>query len=257
MPFIRHVALMAKPPSATEFQPHRGKDDQAGDGILHLWGRLSGRPLKPKLARMMTDVLPEIACVPQEDGSIDLADMFGEVPEKLWIEVGIGAGEHLAWQAAHSPDARLIGAEFFLNGVASAVRHIHDQDLSNVRIMHGDGRVLINGLPENSVDRAFVLHPDPWPKRRHWERRIIQPSLMDALAKAIRPGGILRLATDHADYQPWMTRIALSHPGFRWLATKANDWRLRTEDWPQTRYEAKAVREGRKPLYLELERIGD
>ena len=257
MPFIRHVALMAKPPSATEFQPHRGKDDQAGDGILHLWGRLSGRPLKPKLARMMTDVLPEIACVPQEDGSIDLADMFGEVPEKLWIEVGIGAGEHLAWQAAHNPDARLIGAEFFLNGVASAVRHIHDQDLSNVRIMHGDGRVLINGLPENSVDRAFVLHPDPWPKRRHWERRIIQPSLMDALAKAIRPGGILRLATDHADYQPWMTRIALSHPGFRWLATKADDWRLRTDDWPQTRYEAKAVREGRKPLNLELERIDD
>jgi tRNA (guanine-N7-)-methyltransferase len=206
---------------------------------------------------MMTEVLPQIACEPAADGRIDLDALFGGVPERLWIEVGIGAGEHLAWHAAQNPDARLIGAEFFLNGVASAVRHVHDQGLDNVRIMHGDGRVLIDGLPPQSVDRAFVLHPDPWPKRRHWERRIIQPALMDSLARVIRPGGLLRLATDHADYQPWMTRIALSHPGFRWLATKADDWRCRAEDWPQTRYEAKAVREGRRPLYLELERRTD
>jgi tRNA (guanine-N7-)-methyltransferase len=175
----------------------------------------------------------------------------------LWLEVGIGAGEHLAWQAETNPDVRLIGAEFFLNGVASAVRHLHDANLSNVRIMHGDGRVLLEGVPEGSVERAFVLHPDPWPKKRHWERRIIQPSMMDAMARAIRPGGELRLATDHADYQPWMTRIALAHPKFRWTAKRADDWRLRADDWPQTRYEAKAVREERKPLYLSLERLPD
>ena len=176
-----------KPPSATEFQPYRGKDQTAKDGIRHLWGRLSGRPLKPKMARMMTDVLPELACVPDEEGHVDLEALFGERPERLWLEVGIGAGEHLAWQGETNPDVRLIGAEFFLNGVASAVRHLHDQNLSNVRIMHGDGRVLVEGVPEGSVERAFVLHPDPWPKKRHWERRIIQPSMMDALARAIRP----------------------------------------------------------------------
>ena len=246
-----------KPPSATEFQPYRGKDRTAKDGIRHLWGRLSGRPLKPKMARMMTDVLPELACVPDEEGRVDLEALFGERPERLWLEVGIGAGEHLAWQGETNPDVRLIGAEFFLNGVASAVRHLHDQNLSNVRIMHGDGRVLVEGVPEGSVERAFVLHPDPWPKKRHWERRIIQPSMMDALARAIRPGGELRLATDHADYQPWMTRIALAHPKFRWTARTADDWRRRAADWPQTRYEAKAVREGRKPLYLTLERLPD
>ena len=205
----------------------------------------------------MTDVLPELACVPDDDGRVDLEALFGEQPERLWLEVGIGAGEHLAWQGEANPDVRLIGAEFFLNGVASAVRHLHDQNLSNVRIMHGDGRVLVEGVPEGSVERAFVLHPDPWPKKRHWERRIIQPAMMDALARAIRPGGELRLATDHADYQPWMTRIALAHPKFRWTAQTADDWRRRSADWPQTRYEAKAVREGRKPLYLTLERLPD
>lgn len=246
-----------KPPSATEFQPYRGKDTTAKDGIRHLWGRLSGRPLKPKMARMMTEVLPELACVPNDEGRVDLPALFGAQPERLWLEVGIGAGEHLAWQAETNPDVRLIGAEFFLNGVASAVRHLHDANLSNVRIMHGDGRVLVEGVPEGSVERAFVLHPDPWPKKRHWERRIIRPSMMDAMARAIRPGGELRLATDHADYQPWMTRIALAHPKFRWTAERADDWRLRADDWPQTRYEAKAVREERKPLYLSLERLPD
>jgi tRNA (guanine-N7-)-methyltransferase len=209
------------------------------------------------MARMMTEVLPELACVPDDDGQVDLPALFGQQPERLWLEVGIGAGEHLAWQAEANPDVRLIGAEFFLNGVASAVRHLHDANLSNVRIMHGDGRVLVEGVPQGSVERAFVLHPDPWPKKRHWERRIIQPAMMDALARAIRPGGELRLATDHADYQPWMTRIALAHPKFRWTAERADDWRQRAEDWPQTRYEAKAVREDRKPLYLSLERLPD
>lgn len=248
---------MSKPPSATEFQPYRGKDVTARDGVRTLWGRLSGRPLKPKMARMMTDVLPDLACVPDADGRVDLAALFGKEPERLWLEVGIGAGEHLAWQGTENPDVRLIGAEFFLNGVASAVRHLHDQNLSNVRILHGDGRVLVEGVPEASVERAFILHPDPWPKKRHWERRIIQPSMMDALARAIRPGGELRLATDHADYQPWMARIALAHPKFRWTAQCADDWRRRAQDWPQTRYEAKAVREERKPLYLSLERLPD
>jgi len=255
---FRQTPAMAKPPSSRDFQPHRGEDEAAGDGVRHLWGRLSGRPLKPKLARMMTDVLPTIACVPDEQGQVDLPALFGgAAPDRLWVEVGIGAGEHLAWQAAANPDVGLIGAEFFLNGVASAVRHVDDQGLDNVRIMHGDGRVLVEGLPPGSVERAFILHPDPWPKRRHWERRIIQPAMMDALARVIRPGGILRLATDHADYQPWMTRIALAHPGFRWLAQGADDWRQRPGDWPQTRYEAKAMREGRLPLYLSLERRGD
>jgi len=252
---------MSKPPSATEFQPYRGKDTTAKDGIRTLWGRLSGRPLKPKMARMMIEVLPELACVPNDDGTIDLPTLFddggGALPKRLWLEVGIGAGEHLAWQAAANPDVRLIGAEFFLNGVASAVRHLHDQALSNVRILHGDGRVLVEGVPEASVERAFILHPDPWPKKRHWDRRIIQPAMMDALARALRPGGELRLATDHADYQPWMARIALAHPKFRWTAAGADDWRRRAADWPQTRYEAKAVREGRKPLYLSLERVPD
>ena len=222
--------------------------------IPRLYGRQQDKPLKPRQARLMETLLPRVAAPDPEAGPIDLKTLFPQT-EEAWLEVGFGGGEHLAWQAAHNPNVGLIGAEPFVNGVAKLLVHIDEQGLDNVRVHFGDARPLMEALPSASLSRVFVLHPDPWPKKRHFKRRMISPWFFDEAARLIRPGGELRIASDIPDYIRWTLMHAQQAPGFEWTAQRAADWKTRPQDWPQTRYEAKSLREGRTPAYLIFRRV--
>ena len=214
----------------------------------NLYGRHTGRPLRPNQAAALDKVLATQGFDPAQVSAMQAAY------DQTWLEIGFGAGEHLAWQAAANPRALIIGAEYYLNGVARAAQHVQDGELSNVRLHHGDARDLMDALPDKSVARAFILHPDPWPKARQWRRRIVSVETLDRLGELMPAGGILRIASDHADYQPWIMRHVMAHPDFDWLGKQVQDWTVRPDDWPQTRYEAKSFREGRPTMYIELVR---
>ncbi|MBF0094164.1 MAG: tRNA (guanosine(46)-N7)-methyltransferase TrmB [Alphaproteobacteria bacterium] len=226
------------------------------------FGRRKGKKLRPGRLALLDDLLPRIAVPrPAPGESVDPRALFAPaaservwLPERIWLEVGFGGGEHLAAQAAAHPDVGIIGCEVFVNGVASLLRHVDEAGLGNVRIFPDDARFLLNALPDRCLERVFVLFPDPWPKRRHAERRFISPANLDLLARLLKAGGELRIATDDVTYMRWVLAHAPIHPGFRWLAGRPGDWRTPPADWVATRYETKAIREGRPPLYLRFER---
>ncbi|HXU59039.1 MAG TPA: tRNA (guanosine(46)-N7)-methyltransferase TrmB [Verrucomicrobiae bacterium] len=174
----------------------------------------------------------------------------------LWLEIGFGAGEHLAWQAAAHPEVLLVGCEVYRNGIASLLTQIESRALPNIRIWAEDARDLIDRLPDRSVERVFLLFPDPWPKSRHAERRFIGPANLDSLARIMTPGAELRVATDDPTYLAWTLEHLPAHPDFRWHAGAEAARHHRPADWPATRYERKALREGRPPAYLRFERRG-
>jgi tRNA (guanine-N7-)-methyltransferase len=173
----------------------------------------------------------------------------------LWLEIGFGSGEHLAWQAASHPELLLVGSEVYRNGIASLLGQIEARGLSNIRLWPEDARDLLDRLPDGAVARVFLLFPDPWPKARHAERRFIGPANLASLARIMAPGALLRVATDDPTYLAWILDHLPQHPSFR-RAEGEQDWRRRPDDWPPTRYEQKALREGRKPAYLSFERRG-
>jgi len=142
--------------------------------IPKIYGRQQDKPLKPRQTRLMTELLPKVA-VPLDQGTtLNLKEVFPD-KDQIWLEIGFGGGEHLAWQATQNPSIGMIGAEPFLNGVAKLLSHIENSSIDNIRILHGDARALMEALPTNSLSRLFVLHPDPWPKKRHFKRRMISP----------------------------------------------------------------------------------
>ncbi|MEZ5668419.1 MAG: tRNA (guanine(46)-N(7))-methyltransferase TrmB [Alphaproteobacteria bacterium] len=221
-----------------------------------LYGRRSARKLRPGRALLLNEALPRHV-LPLADAPPDglrAGDVFGAGFDMLWLEIGFGGGEHLAWQAEANPGIGMIGCEPFMNGVASLLRHIAERGLANVRIHAGDARDAIDRLADASVGRAFILFPDPWPKRRHRERRIVSPQTLDALARVMADAAELRLASDDPTQIRWMLQVAPPHPAFRWLAEGPEDWQARSPDWPETRYEAKARQAGRAPLFLRLQR---
>jgi tRNA (guanine-N7-)-methyltransferase len=212
----------------TPQQPH---------GPLRSFGRIKSRPIKARQAALMESLLPSIA-VP--DGPFDPLSLM---PDALavWVEIGFGGGEHLAGQAARNPDVLLIGAEPFQNGVASALRHVEEAGAANVRIHAGDGREVLARLPEASVDRLFVLFPDPWQKARHNKRRLVNPEFLAEAHRVLQPGGGFRFATDWADYADWTLERVLASGLFAWPAQRADDWRIAPPDHLTTRYEEKKL----------------
>ena len=186
-------------------------------------------------------------------GPLDALTLFGDA-RPLWLEIGFGSGEHLAAQAAASPGVGLIGAEPFLNGVVGALGHIRDGGLENVRLHMGDALEVLDRLPDASVSRAFLLHPDPWPKARHAKRRFVNPGPLDLLAAKLAPGAELRIGTDHAVYCRWVLLQMAARHDFTWQATTRVDWEVRPADWPATRYENKARRNGSEVWYLTFRR---
>jgi tRNA (guanine-N7-)-methyltransferase len=226
-----------------------------GGGRPSLYGRRRGRPLRPGRRRLLEELLPQIAvALPPTGERLDPDALFAQRPEALWLEIGFGSGEHLAWQAARHPGVGFLGAEVFVNGVAALLRRIDEHGLENVRVLQGDGRALLDVLPAACLERVFILFPDPWPKARHHKRRLIRRETLSRLATLMADGAELRLATDDPDYQRWILERATTHPAFAWLAEGPADWRARPADWPPTRYEQKAIAQGRQPLFLRFRR---
>ena len=210
---------------------------------LRSYGRLKSRPIKPRQAALVKSLLPQVR-VPA--GPVAVA---GET----WLEIGFGGGEHMAAQAARRPDVTILGAEPFQNGVASALRHLDEQGLANIRIHDGDVRELIARLPAASLTRVFILFPDPWPKARHHKRRLVQGETVAELARILKPGGRLRFASDWADYVDWALERFLKSPAFRWTAERADDWRTPPADHVTTRYEEKRLGDC-APVFLDFVR---
>ena len=235
------------PPDQRPAQDHLAQDHPA----LRTYGRVQSRALKPRQAALMQTLLPRLAL---PDGPLE-PDVLMPGAAGVWLEAGFGAGEHLAAQAARHPQALFIGAEPFVNGVAACLAHLDAAQVSNVRLQHGDVREIAQRLPDASVDRFYVLFPDPWPKTRHKKRRLIQPEFIADAARIMKPGARLRFATDWADYADWTLELFLASPAFRWTAERADDWRAPWAGHVTTRYEAKRLGDC-APIWLEFERLG-
>ena len=224
--------------------------------IFNYYGRRHGRPLRRHRSERMDSLLPAVSFErPAPGARLEPAALFPVPLREVWLEVGFGGGEHLAAQAAANPEVGIIGCEPFVNGVAGLLGHIERENIADrVRILADDARFLLDALPDAAIGRAFVLFADPWPKKRHWERRFIGPANLERLARVLKDGAELRLASDDPGLITWMLDQTWHHPAFEWLARKAEDWRSRAADWPPTRYEQKAIEAGRKPVFLRFRR---
>ncbi len=205
--------------------------------------------------QLVDTLLPTVEiAVPEEGDSLDPAQLFAETKQEVWLEIGFGSGEHLAQQAIENPSVGIIGCEPYINGVARLLADIDKFDLKNVRIFRDDARILLRTMPDQSICRAFVLFPDPWPKVRHHKRRIIGPSTIPSLARLLPVDAELRIATDDPSYKEWILQHMLVDDGFVWRARRPQDWRVRPGDWPSTRYEMKANAAGRQCSYFMFDR---
>jgi tRNA (guanine-N7-)-methyltransferase len=225
---------------------------EASERAGAFFGRRKGKKLRAGQDELVQNLLPAIRVVP---GS----DLPGQFPNsqarETWLEIGFGGGEHLAAQARTHSDINIVGCEPFVNGMAKLLAVIEQENLDNVRVWDDDVTDLLPTLPDASLDRVYILYPDPWPKRRQRKRRLVSDENLEMLARVMKPGAELRFASDIDDYIGWVLARTLRSPHFRWTATRADDWRKPYEGWPGTRYEAKAIREGRVPSYLTFVRV--
>ena len=220
--------------------------------LNRLYGRSSTHKLRQGQADLVEKLLPQIS-VPDE-GEISAARLFGE-DRPLHFEIGFGGGEHLAYRADLLPDHGFIGCEPFLNGVAQCLTHIKDQHLANVRLHMGDALGVLQRVPDGALSFVYLLHPDPWPKARHAKRRMMNDGPVDLIARKLKPGGEFRVATDHPVYLDWALMIMQRHRHqFDWLIEDASGFLEKPGGWIDTRYAAKARREGRRPYYLRYRR---
>lgn len=220
---------------------------------LQSFGRRHGHKLHASRSRLMQTLLPQLL-VSLPEGDINPASLFDGRQAPLWFEIGFGGGEHLAEQARRNRNVNFIGCEPYINGVASLLALVEEHSLTNIRLFDGDARLLMEKLPDNSIERLFVLFPDPWPKARHHKRRIISTTSLELFYSKISPGGILRIATDHVDYGTWILEQTIASNRFIWEANTQADWQDAPADWVKTRYQAKAEDEGRLPLFLDFRR---
>lgn len=227
-------------------------DERLYSEEVRSFGRRRGRKPGPRQQSLWDQRLPELAV----DLSKPLAAQLpANAPPELWLEIGFGGAEHLLWQAQANPQALIIGCEPFEDGVVKALAGIEDHALTNIRLHADDARQLLRWLPDASLDRAFILFPDPWPKRKHIKRRLVAPPTLDLLARVMKPGAELRIGTDIGDYARTILLAIMAHKDFIWPATGPDDWRIRGDDWPATRYEQKAILAGRPRYYFRFQRL--
>jgi len=236
---------------------------------LRTFGRAKGRPLSPRQQNLLDALLPHLEVPEADAGELDPRELFdppldetrlapapaaGFSPKEIWLEIGFGGGEHLIEQAKRQPDIGFIGCEPFNEGMAKALVGIEENNLANIRLHMGDAREVTMRLQDGCMDRCFILFADPWPKTRHHKRRLIQPDFVAELARLIRPGGRLRLATDWADYSEWMLERLLRDRRFEWQARAAADWKTPPADHVTTRYETKKLGDI-PPVFLDFVRL--
>ena len=211
-----------------------------GEKKFHFYGRRKGKPLRRHHSALMAGMLPALR--------VDVSDPLAGTGNRRWLEIGFGGGEHLAHQAALHADVSFIGAEPFVNGVAKLLALIEEKNLSNIRIHDDDARVLLEALPAASVERIYLLYPDPWPKARHNKRRFVSEETIGQFHSVLQPGGLFLFASDIADYITWTRAHVVAHGNFTEVSDPAQPY----EDWIETRYEAKAKLEGRDTAYLKF-----
>ncbi|MFN7113550.1 MAG: tRNA (guanosine(46)-N7)-methyltransferase TrmB [Alphaproteobacteria bacterium] len=215
------------------------------------YGRRKGKKLRAQQQDAYESILPAATIVlPAGDTAVNPASFFDAPVKQVWIEIGFGHGEHLAWHAQNNPDVGFIGCEPFINGIAAMCLHIREHHLKNVRIWPDDARLLLSRLPAQSLDRLFIINADPWPKKRHHKRRFIQTDMLDRLHRLLRPGAEFRMATDHPDLAEWLVEKTCMHPGFDWQATCAADWQTRPADLRETKFQHKGLKAGRPTVFL-------
>ncbi len=223
-----------------------GNDAPLRDNLLR--GRRVGKPLSAYQRELMASLLPRLSLDPSRP--LDPAALFTTPKSELRLEIGFGGGEHLLAAARREPDVGFLGCEPFVNGMARALADVAGADSDNIRLHAGDAGDVIDALPLSCLARVYLFYPDPWPKRRQRKRRFVSDGLLARLARAMRPGAELRFASDIDDYTGWtLARLARS-PDFRWEPACAKNWQQPWPEWQRTRYEAKAVAEGRRPCYL-------
>ena len=220
-----------------------------------LYGRRKGPKLSAHQEQLLATLLPKLRLNLQS--GLNPKNYFsGCAISDVWLEIGFGAGEHLLWQAEHHPHVGMIGAEPYISGIAkllSKFAQLPDGQGENIRVHDNDARDILEALPDACLGRVFILFPDPWPKSRHHKRRFIQTNMLDVLARVMKPGAELRFASDDADYAAWTLERVIAHPAFEWTATSAQDWKTRPSDWPETRYESKALHGA--PAFLRFARL--
>ena len=224
--------------------------DAAVEAQRAFFGRRKGHKLRAHQADLIARLLPRLALDITGARCTDLARLFEDPIDNVRLEIGFGGGEHLIAEARAFPNTGFIGCEPYVNGMAKILALIEAGDIGNIRLFAGDASELLAWTPEKSFTRIDLIHPDPWPKRRHWKRRFVQDTMIAALSRALARGGEFRFVSDISDYCAWTLAHFMHTPGFAWTAERASDWR---EPWPgytMTRYGRKAEREGRAAAYL-------
>jgi tRNA (guanine-N7-)-methyltransferase len=232
-------------------QPDKPERDQS----RAFFGRRKGHKLRPNQARLIDTLLPQLAVDLTQPAPADLKVLFPVPISDIQLEIGFGGGEFMIAQAQSEPHRGFLGVEPFINGMAKALAAIESKGLGNIRLHFDDATDLIAWLPEKSLVRIDLIHPDPWPKRRHWKRRFVQDDMVARLARILRPGGEFRFVTDIADYAAWALQRLLRSSAFEWTAEGADDWRKAWPGFIQTRYHTKAAREDRASCFLIFRKV--
>lgn len=221
----------------------------------HFYGRRKGKPLHKGRAQSLDAVRDQYMIIPSDTGVLDPAAFFDGAYKKIAMEIGFGNGEHLINQAVLNPDIGFIGCEPFINGVAAAAKDVVDHNIRNIRFYADDALHLLTRFPDTCLDTVFLLFPDPWPKTRHHKRRFIQPDTVGLLARVLRPGGRLVLATDDHNLAQWMLLHTVVNNNFTWEAAQNGAWRDAPSNWVETRYQQKAAQQGRRAFFVTFTRV--
>ena len=229
--------------------------DHALAGHGSFFGRRKGHKLRAHHADLIAHLLPRLSLDIAQSAPHDLTSLFDAGIRNVRLEIGFGGGEHLVAEALAHPDTGFIGCEPYVNGMAKILAQIEARGISNIRLFAGDAAELVAWAPTHSLARIDLIHPDPWPKRRHWKRRFVQDATVEAMARVLRDNGELRFVCDIDDYSAWTLSHLTRSPDFTWTAERADDWRHPWPGYTMTRYGAKATREGRKAAYLIFKRL--
>jgi tRNA (guanine-N7-)-methyltransferase len=232
-----------------------GKPEDLNGPRGAFFGRRKGHKLRRGRAGLIDSVLPKLSLDLSKPAPPDLRTLFPTPVSRVALEIGFGGGENFVREAAADPDMGMIGCEPFINGMASALASIEAGNIRNVRLYPGDAVEVLDWLPDSSIARVDLLYPDPWPKKRHRKRRIVSDETIARFARIMARGALFRFATDIADYTEWTLTRFLRSDEFLWTAERAADWRNPWPSFAGTRYEAKALKEGRKPCYLVFRRL--